>query len=819
MAIDTRYLMSPSLQQYFVDKDTGFPLAAGEVYFFEDNNRTQPKSVYKLSGSPPNYSFVAIGNKITLSSVGTMADDLGNDFIPYVLPEDDDGNLQLYYIEIYSAGGPTDGILQFTREAWPPEASTESGNQGQDSSLNLIPNGQFALHNNIAANLVNGNPAGRITGSVTEVAPGGWTFERPNTSLATDTVTFTRLNAFTDNPSASPRYEILVQSNGGSPSDTFKDLRKKFNDVNKFASDIQQYTVFFSARSTTGNSFTVSLNLIKNYGTSGDPQEIINIDDFTITPTQQNFSTSFVWGTNSGKLIGPLNDDFCQLAFSMPISISFGAAMTDFTNLIGEINITQFPITTDEDFVDRSLVPPIPGFNAETFGLPIISTARGLDYDYSYVGMVTATSRLTAPAGWVLANGQTIRTDDFYPDGVPCSRLRNTVIDNTIYDNQEIPFFGTGSSYVTAYRTSAGAGSAVIISANSAGISAPISDVSTGFQFLRVSTGVLNRAVYALDSYQCQQPNSFWIESVYNGVTNSSSSSAGAFFNMSGNLQSSTVSAFCNVNHGERYGTDTVRQLLLATVTGVPIAGHYVNIKMPASVNDLVFWFNVDGVGVQPAVPGLNTYVRINLTSQFSIYDVAHACSSAFGGAEIGYFVPLAGGSILPNSYFNFFVGTQAYYVWYSLNNLGTDPNVPGAIGIKVTYNLLNTVPDIAILTSRAINRMYYSIPDLRGWIIRGIEQSQFIDSRSNLRYFKDGNRSNVGNATRSPGTYQFESQLGNVISNRGTTPPGVPPSIYPTYPLPGSRTSPPGSTDGFNYAGTSALDTKNAYFNYLIKY
>lgn len=831
MAIDPRYFMSPSLQQYLVEKTTGFPLAAGEVYFFEDNDRSQQKSVYKLSGSPPNYSFVAIGNKITLSSVGTMMDDLGNDFIPYLLPEDDQGNLQLYYVEVYSAGGPTSGVLQFTRQAWPPEASGSSSNNGQESDLNLIPNGQFALHNNIAANIVTGDPVGRITAPITDIAPGGWTFERPSTSLSTDTVTFTRLAAFTDNPTGSPRYEVLIQSNGGSPADAFKDLRKKWNDVNKFASDTQQYTVFFSARSTTGNSFTVSLNLIKNYGTGGDPEEVINIDDFTVTPTQQDFSVSFVWGSNVGKTIGLNNDDFCQLAFSLPTNITFGAAMTDFVDRIGEINIVEFPITTDEDFVDRSLVPPIPGFNAETFGLPIISTAKGLDYDYSYVGIMSPTSSYLIGRGWVEANGATIRTDSFYPDGVPCSRLRNAYLPN-VSPNSGVPIYGTGSSYVTSYRISA-PNPPFIIAANSAGISAPVSDgaVPTGFTFLRVATGVANDDVYHLTSQICEDTVSFWVESKVAGPAASSFSSSGSNINVYGNFNAPTNNTpYVLEDVGERYGTTKVKNLIIPSSSGTPGAGTYFCVRTFSTINNVVFWFNVNGGGAQPVVPGTNTYVRINLTTLFgNPIDVSYTLSRAINGAEIGYVQPIPGSSIAPNSYFNFFVGTQRYYVWYSLNNAGNDPNISGAIGIKVAYTAADSIATVSLNSINAINRMYYALPDLRGWVIKGFDPSSLAERDLSFRFRSNGNRRDPETGFVAPGSYQYEKRLGAPVStSTAAGPPITPQNIYPNYPIPptfGLQTKGPGfdiTAPDFaysNYAGPGQADVKNFFAKYMIKY
>ena len=43
MALDSRYVTTTSLEEYFVDKDDGTPLAGGTITFFEDDNRAVPK--------------------------------------------------------------------------------------------------------------------------------------------------------------------------------------------------------------------------------------------------------------------------------------------------------------------------------------------------------------------------------------------------------------------------------------------------------------------------------------------------------------------------------------------------------------------------------------------------------------------------------------------------------------------------------------------------------------------------------------------------------------------------------------------------------
>jgi hypothetical protein len=135
------------LQEYFVDKDTGFPLAAGQVFFYEDTNRSVLKNVYQQEQQPNGeYQFALLPNPLTLSSVGTFQDNSGNDIIPFLypftgLPAAPTGILDLYFIEVYNS----QGVLQFTREAWPPNSyGTSPASSQSELSQNILTNTQFS---------------------------------------------------------------------------------------------------------------------------------------------------------------------------------------------------------------------------------------------------------------------------------------------------------------------------------------------------------------------------------------------------------------------------------------------------------------------------------------------------------------------------------------------------------------------------------------------------------------------------------------------------------------------------------------------------
>ncbi len=82
MPLNPSYMIAPSLEQYYVDKDTGLPLAKGVVTFYKDQARTVLKPIYTISGSPPNYTYVQLPNPVSLSATGTFQDANGNNVTP-----------------------------------------------------------------------------------------------------------------------------------------------------------------------------------------------------------------------------------------------------------------------------------------------------------------------------------------------------------------------------------------------------------------------------------------------------------------------------------------------------------------------------------------------------------------------------------------------------------------------------------------------------------------------------------------------------------------------------------------------------------------
>lgn len=180
----TDIVVCPPLQTYFIDKDTGAPLSAGKVYFYSQDNPTVLKDIYQQSESPAGEPlYTLLNNPVTLTSIGTFADDSGNDINVFLYPylgaptDASRDESELYYVVVESATG----VSQYTRSFWPPTEETSNSTPGIAlASTNQITNSQFIQTSfiNTATFSVSG------TDTITAVAP-GWKVVTSGTGTVT----------------------------------------------------------------------------------------------------------------------------------------------------------------------------------------------------------------------------------------------------------------------------------------------------------------------------------------------------------------------------------------------------------------------------------------------------------------------------------------------------------------------------------------------------------------------------------------------------------------------------------------------------------
>lgn len=208
MALSSLYVTAVDLEGYFVDKNTGLPLAGGTIEFWVDGARTTPKVVYQLTGDPTNsqgggYSYDALPNPITLSNVGTLQDSNGNNIAIYYYPYDINKNLQLYYVVVKDSSG----VVQFTREAWPNVTLSNAGNTANIETDNQISNSQFTVIDFDATNGKSLVYAG--VGVTTYAIAPGWNLVLDYSGSGTTTILRTPL-AGSGNIPSNPPYWLTI---------------------------------------------------------------------------------------------------------------------------------------------------------------------------------------------------------------------------------------------------------------------------------------------------------------------------------------------------------------------------------------------------------------------------------------------------------------------------------------------------------------------------------------------------------------------------------------------------------------------------------
>jgi hypothetical protein len=270
MALDERYIVASDIEQYYVDKDSGLPLANGTLEFFRDIARSTPKPVFQLSGAPPNYTYTSMGAVITLSAVGTVQNSGGDNEVIYYYPFDDDGNLDLYYIVVRDSNG----VEQFSREAWPNITASDDPTSDLFPIQNQIANPQFTKVF-INEDFTTTYTVTAATNEVFAFAP-DWDF----VISGTGTVVVERIPiSGNDNIVTSPPYVLDITISGGVTS---CQLRQRFNVNSGLWASTNNEPIFISGTMIARNQAagTTGLQMFYVESSGGSPIAIID-ESFT----------------------------------------------------------------------------------------------------------------------------------------------------------------------------------------------------------------------------------------------------------------------------------------------------------------------------------------------------------------------------------------------------------------------------------------------------------------------------------------------------------------------------------------------------------
>lgn len=701
MALDARYMLAPALQQLFRDKLNGDPLSNGKVFFYRDTARTIIKPVYQITGSPPNYTYIQIptnpDNSVSLNSIGAFEQAV------YYFPFDENGDIDLYFIQVYDEND----VFQFSREGY-PNFTTEGGGTAE-SETNYISNGKFLAHQNIM-------PDGTITEDETIIAYGGWSFNRNVVGISNDKILFSRFGSFDTNPPDNPRYSVNVISETSSTG-SYKELRIKFKNVNRFSSDVDKYTFGFYGESNGGDIAT-TLTIVKNYGTGGSSEDRIPISGSTQTISSgfTKYTQSFSFGENSGKTIGTEDDDFVQLCLTFPPDQLYNLELTDFFLIEGDKVSENFPITTDRMDTMTALgggiaLPDYDGNNLSDF---IILTKEGFAYSNSQIGSVIYSVCDTPDYGYLSMDGTKYPTNGISADGIPYKRLQSKLFSST----RSLPKFGTGADYLEAFVMADD--HLGIMNTTRGSVSATV-DFNTGFTFENVTPGV--NFSFGTDTYM----DSGLIANTMGVVIGKNI----------GAVPPWTLSVFEIINNAQTFSVHEISFLGGGIIPPGFVTTSYAK---DATATDIQFdfWYQVDGLPLLPP-PALTNAVRISVNSTDTSNIIGQKTMIAYQNKTLTDVTTSAAAALSGGEYFQVFAregaSDQAYHVWYIKDGVGADPSPANSIGISVEIAGTDTALEVANKTTLAINGQFFAVPDVRGMFIRVWDNGAGNDPSANFRF------------------------------------------------------------------------------------
>lgn len=704
--LDSRFIITSDLESYFVDKDSGEPLAAGIVTFYSDINRTTLKPVYQLTGSPPNYSYAALPNPCILSAVGTFQDGGGNNIVPYYFPytgtpADNTGVLELYYITVQSSGN----VLQFTREGWPNAAANQ--NAENTELKNFIPNSQFWFHNNQPPVIT----AGGL--DIYPIAQGGWFLKRTTGGTSNIQIdnSFELITTAVAGLNDYPRYSFTFKCSSFNASDTTRDLAIQWDSVYQFLPanppGSQQYTLFFAAQSNDSNSYTFDLRLIHNFGTGGTPsaQTDVSLGFVKITPSYSYYTIPITFPVITGTL-GTNNDDYVSLQLRGPAS-SWDVDVTDFALYFGEQTPTFLNVQTVPEMKSEGIAGfmPIPNPDGSDLYLPLLLTPEGLTFSDVDIGKIYASPFPTVQTGELLCDGTAYPVSGYSTDGIPYRRLFSKIL-----GNNNVTFWGGGADYVNAYTYSP-PGADLLIMTNKVGSQTNAADGAspTGFSFLYNTPGATTR--------------DFDAQANLSAVVIARCKTVGACTTISAGTSGMSVVDLTNT----ALTNYQFKVVALDAVTLGNGAGTGLYFDFHNTTTGYRMWFQT-ATETAPAAGG-NTLVKVELDINLLANAVSAVIANTINAYQTDIITCTSGATIPAGSFFTFQANGVTYSPWYKVDGVGSAPASPNPIEIDISASTI--VGQVAFDTQTAINSQFFATPNYQGMFLRGIESTSKFDNKN----------------------------------------------------------------------------------------
>ncbi|HEY2811772.1 MAG TPA: hypothetical protein VGJ00_10350 [Rhabdochlamydiaceae bacterium] len=411
------------LQDSFVDKD-GTPMSNGAVTCYHDNSRTTLKNWYYQSGTPGNYTYIALPNPLTLSAAGTICDINGVDTIPFFYPwsETNQNVADPYYITIVNFANTN----QITRANFPfqgtagsnPITTTEANLNNAIINTgfwrNIAPN-QTTAASYTSFTYNSGNmpvPSGGTIPAII-VAPSqhdGFRmpdiqFQKTNFS-GTDVATFTPFPLSISQPILNnivPEYYVNHVSGAGSAV-TQKCYQFPISlHVNTLANVPFTFSIMAQndplTGTITGGGNVIKIYILQDTGTGGATVPVgIPLATYTLNNNWTLYTATGIFPSTAGLILGKGGDDALYLQVQLPLNVACGI---NFTN--PSIYLTQNAIIPANNFTTYDQVDAI--INSPRTG--DIRTSLNSFYYFGWLPMNDGTIGNSSSNGTARANNDT----------------------------------------------------------------------------------------------------------------------------------------------------------------------------------------------------------------------------------------------------------------------------------------------------------------------------------------------------------------------------------------------------------------------------
>ncbi len=426
MALNTSYMISPNLQEFFIDGDTGLPLSGGTVTYYKDNARSTLKPIYELTGTYiGGYEYLPLPNPMILSGVGTPMNLSGQDVRVYYYPYTGATPpvIENYYIVVKDAAGN----VKLDRQAWPNLGATST--TSSTFAYNFVRNNTFYAWNN-------GTSFTDVklgSASLTDFLFDDWTYENDD---ATQTINISRgtFGAGATLPTGNPVYYLDHQvSVAGSAAASVSRYRQTYKSVQTLNNQTVSVSIWVYQVNNGALPGQFTISMTQDFGSGGSTAV-----ETTILATQiltigswVNFTGTALIPSTATKTIGTGD----QLIINLNVPKNSVIECYFSSMILEQSTSISTPAEMSNDDVER---------NTNYSNLyPVIRT-----------GKVITSFEAVATTGWLLMADQTIGKvgSSATATGLSYKALYNVIWNNVIntyapiYDSSGIPTTRGGSA-------------------------------------------------------------------------------------------------------------------------------------------------------------------------------------------------------------------------------------------------------------------------------------------------------------------------------------------------------------------------------------